>query len=141
MRLPTVLLIAALHSIAATASESVPKAVIADPPTDAKFPARMEVIHVPSGSVQINGVVYVASGEQPHPAFVFFHGLPGNEKNLDLAQAVRRAGWTVVTVNIEALGAVPEIFDSRKTWKMRRQRSPSSGHLKTQSVFRLTRLA
>jgi len=30
---------------------------------------------------------------------VLFHGLPGNEKNLDLAQAVRRAGWTVVTVN------------------------------------------
>jgi acetyl esterase/lipase len=59
----------------------------------------MEVIHVPSGGVQINGVVYVASGERPHPAFVLFHGLPGNEKNLDLAQAVRRAGWTVVTVN------------------------------------------
>jgi len=30
---------------------------------------------------------------------VLFHGLPGNEKNLDLAQAVRRAGWTVVTIN------------------------------------------
>ena len=92
-------LIATLYAIAASAIESVPKAVIADPPPDAKFPARMEVIHVPSGGVQINGVVYVASGERPHPAFVFFHGLPGNEKNLDLAQAVRRAGWTVVTVN------------------------------------------
>ena len=85
--------------MAAPAMESIPKAVIADPPPDTKFPARMEVIHVPSGGVQINGVVYVASGERPHPAFVFFHGLPGNEKNLDLAQAVRRAGWTVVTVN------------------------------------------
>jgi pimeloyl-ACP methyl ester carboxylesterase len=59
----------------------------------------MAVIHVPSGGVQINGVVYVASGSGPHPTFVLFHGLPGNEKNLDLAQAVRRAGWTVVTVN------------------------------------------
>ena len=27
------------------------------------------------------------------------HGLPGNEKNLDLAQAMRRAGWTVITFN------------------------------------------
>jgi uncharacterized protein len=97
LRLPVLVLIAALYSIAAPAIESVPKAVIADPPPDAKFPARMEVIHVPSGGEQINGVVYVASGERPHPAFVFFHGLPGNEKNLDLAQAVRRAGWTVVT--------------------------------------------
>lgn len=57
----------------------------ADPPPDSKFPARMEVIHVPSGGVQINGVVYVASGPNRHPALVFFHGLPGNEKNLDLA--------------------------------------------------------
>ena len=70
----------------------------------------MEVIHVPSGGVQINGVVYVASGEGPHPAFVFFHGLPGNEKNLDLAQAVRRAGWTVVTVNYRGSWGSPGNF-------------------------------
>jgi pimeloyl-ACP methyl ester carboxylesterase len=70
----------------------------------------MEVIHVPSGGVQINGVVYVASGQNPHPAFVFFHGLPGNEKNLDLAQAVRRAGWTVVTVNYRGSWGSPGNF-------------------------------
>jgi uncharacterized protein len=110
MRLPALVLITALNSMAATALESVPKAVIADPPADAKFPARMEVIHVPSGGVQINGVVYVASGERPHPAFVFFHGLPGNEKNLDLAQAVRRAGWTVVTVNYRGSWGSPGNF-------------------------------
>ena len=90
--------------------ESIPKAVTADPPPDAKFPARMAVIHVPSGGVQINGVVYVASGERPHPAFVFFHGLPGNEKNLDLAQAVRRAGWTVITVNYRGSWGSPGNF-------------------------------
>jgi pimeloyl-ACP methyl ester carboxylesterase len=70
----------------------------------------MEVIHVPSGGVQINGVVYVASGERPHPAFVLFHGLPGNEKNLDLAQAVRRAGWTVITVNYRGSWGSPGSF-------------------------------
>jgi uncharacterized protein len=70
----------------------------------------MEVIHVPSGGVQINGVVYVASGPTPHPALVFFHGLPGNEKNLDLAQAVRRAGWTVVTVNYRGSWGSPGNF-------------------------------
>jgi uncharacterized protein len=110
LRLPVFVLIATLYSIAAPAIESVPRAVIADPPPDAKFPARMEVIHVPSGGVQINGVVYVASGERPHPAFVFFHGLPGNEKNLDLAQAVRRAGWTVVTVNYRGSWGSPGNF-------------------------------
>jgi pimeloyl-ACP methyl ester carboxylesterase len=110
MRLPALLVIAALYSMTASGLEPVPRAVIADPPPDAKFPARMEVIHVPSGAVQINGVVYVASGEKPHPTFVFFHGLPGNEKNLDLAQAVRRAGWTVVTVNYRGSWGSPGDF-------------------------------
>jgi uncharacterized protein len=110
MRQTALLLIAILHAVAAGATQTVPKAVIADPPPDSKFPARMEVIHVPIGGVQINGVVYVASGERPHPAFVFFHGLPGNEKNLDLAQAVRRAGWTVVTVNYRGSWGSPGNF-------------------------------
>jgi pimeloyl-ACP methyl ester carboxylesterase len=59
----------------------------------------MEVVHIPTGGVKINGIAYVAQGPGPHPVFVFFHGLPGNEKNLDLVQSVRRAGWTAVAVN------------------------------------------
>lgn len=55
-------------------------------------------------------MVYVASGPAPHPTFVFFDGLPGNEKNLDLAQAVRRAGWTVVTVNYRGSWGSPGNF-------------------------------
>jgi uncharacterized protein len=110
LRLPAFLLTVLLVCPAALAWQRVPTAVIADPPPDVKFPARMEVIHVPSGGVQINGVVYVASGSNPHPAFVFFHGLPGNEKNLDLAQAVRRAGWTVVTVNYRGSWGSPGNF-------------------------------
>jgi pimeloyl-ACP methyl ester carboxylesterase len=70
----------------------------------------MEVIHVPSGGVEINGVVYVASGPGPHPTFVLFHGLPGNEKNLDLAQAVRRAGWNAVTINYRGSWGSPGKF-------------------------------
>jgi acetyl esterase/lipase len=110
LRTAVLLLFAVLPSMAAPTVQSVPRAVIADAPADAKFPARMEVIHVPSGDVQINGVVYVASGERPHPAFVLFHGLPGNEKNLDLAQAVRRSGWTVVTVNYRGSWGSPGNF-------------------------------
>lgn len=110
MRLTLFLLMAALYSTGTTALQSVPLPVIADPRPDLEFPARMEVVHIPSGGVQINGVVYVASGKGPHPAFVFFHGLPGNEKNLDLAQAVRRAGWTVVTVNYRGSWGSPGDF-------------------------------
>jgi pimeloyl-ACP methyl ester carboxylesterase len=77
----------------------IPAAVYTDPPTDKAHPAAMEVVHIPSGAVKINGVVYVAQGAGPHPTVILCHGLPGNEKSLDLAQAMRRAGWTVITFN------------------------------------------
>jgi len=80
-------------------AQPIPSAVISDPVPDAKYPARMAVVHIPTGGVKINGIAYVAQGPGPHPVFVFFHGLPGNEKNLDLVQSVRRAGWTAVAVN------------------------------------------
>lgn len=77
----------------------IPAAIYTDPAADKTHPAAMEVVHIPSGKVAINGVVYVAAGPGPHPTAILCHGLPGNEKNLDLAQAMRRAGWTVVTFN------------------------------------------
>lgn len=70
----------------------------------------MEVLHIPTGGVLINGVAYLASGAGVHPTFVFFHGLPGNEKNLDLAQAVRRAGWNAITVNYRGSWGSPGEF-------------------------------
>lgn len=80
-------------------AQDVPAALFTDPPHGAAHPARMEVLHIPSGGVAINGLAYVAAGAGPHPVVVLCHGLPGNEKNLDLAQAMRRAGWTVITFN------------------------------------------
>lgn len=80
-------------------SAEIDPAIYTDPAHDTGHPARMEVVHIPSGSVEINGLVYVTAGPGPHPVVVLCHGLPGNEKNLDLAQAIRRAGWTVITFN------------------------------------------
>ena len=91
-------------------AQQVPRAIYTDPPRDSAHPARMEVLHIPSGGVKINGVAYVASGAGSHPTFVFFHGLPGNEKNLDLAQAVRRAGWNAITVNYRGSWGSPGQF-------------------------------
>ena len=45
----------------------------------------------------MNGLVYRPGGSGPFPLVVLMHGLPGNEQNLDLAQALRRAGWAVMT--------------------------------------------
>lgn len=89
----------ALPLPALAAAPDIPAAIYTDPPADKDHPAAMEVVHIPSGDVAINGVVYIAAGPGPHPTVVLCHGLPGNEKSLDLAQAMRRAGWTVITFN------------------------------------------
>jgi len=88
----------------------IPAAVFTDPPADAAHPPRMEVLHIPSGGVRINGVAYLAGGAGPHPTVILLHGLPGNEKNLDLAQAIRRAGWNVVTFNYRGSWGSPGTF-------------------------------
>ena len=81
-----------------------------DPPATATPRARMEVLHIPSGGVEINGIAYLAAGPGPHPTIVICHGWPGNEKNLDLAQALRRAGWNAITFNYRGAWGSPGNF-------------------------------
>lgn len=85
-------------------------ALFTDPPATATPRARMEVLHIPSGGVEINGVAYLAAGPGPHPTIVICHGWPGNEKNLDLAQALRRAGWNAITFNYRGAWGSPGAF-------------------------------
>ena len=63
------------------------------------FPAAMETFQIPSHGVGLNALVYIAEGAGPHPVVVLLHGFPGNERNLDLAQDIRRAGWDVLYFN------------------------------------------
>jgi pimeloyl-ACP methyl ester carboxylesterase len=84
--------------------------IATDPPRDAAAPAAMEVLHIPSGDGEVNGVAYVPAGRGPHPVLLLLHGLPGNEKNLDLAQAARRAGWVAVTMNYRGSWGSPGRF-------------------------------
>ncbi len=107
--LAAALLLAAGAAQAAAPGE-IPAAIYTDPAPDAAHPARMEVLHIPSHGVKINGVAYLAAGAGEHPTVVLFHGLPGNEKNLDLAQAIRRAGWNVVTINYRGSWGSPGVF-------------------------------
>jgi pimeloyl-ACP methyl ester carboxylesterase len=51
---------------------------------------------IESGGSRLLGGVYTPVGPGPHPAVVMLHGLPGNEKNMDLAQALRACGFVVV---------------------------------------------
>lgn len=67
-----------------------------DPPIDRAHPARMaEGFRLESDGSRLNAILYEASGAGPHPTALLLHGFPGNERNLDLAQALRRAGWNV----------------------------------------------
>lgn len=99
-----------LAGSAVSVGQNVPASIYTDPPRDAKYPAAMAVLHIPSHGLLINGVVYSPSGPGPHPTIVICHGLPGNEKNLDLAQAVRRAGWNAVTFNYRGSWGSPGAY-------------------------------
>jgi pimeloyl-ACP methyl ester carboxylesterase len=109
MRASIFLVLAAL-SAAGVSAQSVPPAIFTDPPADSAHPATMTVLHIPTHGLLINGIVYQPSGAGPHPTLVICHGLPGNEKNLDLAQAVRRAGWNAVTFNYRGSWGSPGVF-------------------------------
>lgn len=68
-----------------------------DPETiDRDNPPGMIELQIPSGSAMMNGILYTADGAGPHPTIVMLHGFPGNEKNLDTAQALRRTGFNVL---------------------------------------------
>ena len=75
----------------------LPAAIFTDPVVDSVHPASGQGIQFRSGGALINAQLYRPSGVGPHPTAVILHGLPGNEQNLDVAQALRRAGWTVIT--------------------------------------------
>ncbi|MES2391901.1 MAG: alpha/beta hydrolase, partial [Acidobacteriota bacterium] len=92
------------------AGQGLPAAVVTDPVLDAAHPPRMEPVRIPVGGVLINGVLYVAGGAGVHPTVAFFHGMPGNEQNLDLAQAMRRAGWNVLTMHYRGSWGSPGTY-------------------------------
>jgi pimeloyl-ACP methyl ester carboxylesterase len=49
-----------------------------------------------SNGKRMSGFIYLTAGEGPHPTVLLLHGYPGNEKNLDVAQALRSNGWNVL---------------------------------------------
>jgi pimeloyl-ACP methyl ester carboxylesterase len=93
-------LFASLH----VSAQKLPSAITVDPAPDTAYPAAMETFQIPSHGAMLNALAYIAEGAGPHPVVILLHGFPGNEKNLDLAQAIRRDGWDVV------------YFDYRGSW-------------------------
>jgi len=83
-------------SALAAPAHQLPPALTTDPPPDKEFPAAVEAPDVTSHGARLNAMFYIASGRGPHPAVLLVQGFPGNEKNLDLAYSLRRAGWNVL---------------------------------------------
>lgn len=91
-----VVLLLTVTSVSAQ-SDLVTDPVVQDPEVvDSDFPPAMMQLRFDSEGSRLNGLMYVADGPGPHPVVLLLHGFPGNEKNLDLAQAMRRSGVNVV---------------------------------------------
>ncbi|MGA9573275.1 MAG: alpha/beta fold hydrolase [Lysobacterales bacterium] len=80
-----------------SASEPAYDPVSMDPQhLDVAYPPDFAELLIPSHGVMLSGFMLVANGKGPHPTVLLLHGFPGNEKNLDLAQSLRRAGYNVL---------------------------------------------
>ena len=54
-------------------------------------------IIIPGKRGKLLATLYTTGGKGKHPLILLLHGIPGNEQNLDLAQALRRDGFHVLT--------------------------------------------
>lgn len=93
-----------VRSPAAAQTAAAPRYLTTDFGKDAKAPGSCAELTIPSHGSRLAAFMYTAPGPQPHPTLILLHGLPGNERNLDIAQSVRRAGWNVL------------YFDYRGSW-------------------------
>lgn len=93
-----------VRSPAAAQTAAAPRYLTTDFGKDAKAPGSCAELTIPSHGSRLAAFMYTAPGPQPHPTLILLHGLPGNERNLDIAQSVRRAGWNVL------------YFDYRSSW-------------------------
>jgi uncharacterized protein len=58
-----------------------------------RFEAGLDGVTFTSHHARLLGGFYKAAGETPRPTAVLIHGLPGIEKHLDVAYALRDRGW------------------------------------------------
>lgn len=61
-------------------------------------PATQQMV-LPSHGVMLYGIFYLAGAPGLHPTAIIFHGFPGYEQNLDIAQYLRAHGWNVMAMH------------------------------------------
>lgn len=86
-----------LFRVVACALFALPLA--AQSPVQKEVPAATKQMVLPSHGSDLLGVFYLAAGAGPHPTAIIFHGFPGYEQNLDIAQYMRAHGWNVLAMH------------------------------------------
>ncbi len=61
------------------------------------MPATLDGVILNSNGSRLMGTFFRAHGDGPRPTALLLHGIPGVEKNFDIAYALRDAGWHVFT--------------------------------------------
>ena len=92
-------------------------------------------VHFMSGGYKLTGVMYLAAGDGPKPTLILLHGIPGTEKNYDLAYRLRDLGWHTLIIHFrgawgsggdydittqpdDAFAAVDFLLESRADWQV-----------------------
>ncbi|MEM8943307.1 MAG: alpha/beta fold hydrolase [Pseudomonadota bacterium] len=76
--------------------DRIESALTQDPIISEEHPATVVELQIPSSGTLMPAHIYLAEGPGPHPTVVFLHGIPGNERNLDIAQNLRRFGFNTL---------------------------------------------
>jgi pimeloyl-ACP methyl ester carboxylesterase len=99
-----------LLAVPAAAEAATAPCSAVDAPRNGAHPTHNQQLLIPSHGVGLNALLFQAAGAGPHPTIILMHGLPGNERNLDLAQAIRRCGWDVLTFTYRGAWGSPGGF-------------------------------
>jgi pimeloyl-ACP methyl ester carboxylesterase len=101
MRMRSAPLLLALGILSISVRAQIPRDPVAQdqPRVNVDSPGGSAELKIPIGSTRVNALLYGAQGPGVHPTIVFLHGFPGNERNLDIAQAFRRAGYHTLYFN------------------------------------------
>jgi uncharacterized protein len=101
----------------ATLRAQEPTAITKDTAPDTKAPSRNVETVISSHGSRLMGMFMLAPGAEPHGTVILLHGFPGYEQNMDLAQALRRAGWHVLAMHYRGAWVLRAAFPSHTAWR------------------------
>lgn len=68
-------------------------------------------VYFNSGGYRLLGTLYLAQGEGPKPTALILHGMPGIEKNCDIALALRESGWNSLIFHYRGCWGSEGVYD------------------------------